>query len=164
MAEYSSIIDLLTLIAILSGLAFGVAEIRRSNRARKDEAAINVFSTLIDAELMVRFYQMPEYAPAELVSQGVSLELEAQEISNQMEIWGILVYQRKIDLHAMDLMVGGVVRQLWNRLQNWTFAQREKYSDPNFGEWFQWLAERLEEYPAPQKSEGAYKAFRNWKP
>jgi hypothetical protein len=60
-------------------------------------------------------------------------------------------------------MVGGLVRKAWNRLQNFVFDLREKHDDPSVAEWFQWLAERLEEDPAPKKSQGAYIAFRNWK-
>jgi len=33
-----------------------------------------------------------------------------------------------------------------------------------FGEWFQWLAERIDEYPAPGKDVGAPIAFKDWKP
>jgi hypothetical protein len=33
-----------------------------------------------------------------------------------------------------------------------------------FGEWFQWLAERMEQYPAPGKAQGAAAAFRDWVP
>ena len=60
-------------------------------------------------------------------------------------------------------MVGGLVRQLWNRLQNFIYDRREKFDNPNDGEWFQWLVERLDEDPAPNKDQGAYHAFRNWK-
>jgi hypothetical protein len=33
-----------------------------------------------------------------------------------------------------------------------------------FGEWFQWLAERLDEYPAPGKDVSAPLADRTWTP
>jgi hypothetical protein len=33
-----------------------------------------------------------------------------------------------------------------------------------FGEWYQWLAERLEQYPAAGKSQGAAHAFADWRP
>ena len=33
-----------------------------------------------------------------------------------------------------------------------------------FGEWYQWLAERIDEYPAPGKTVGAPVAFKDWRP
>ena len=166
MNEFSILIELLTLIAILGGLVFGVLEIRRGNQARRDEAAINILSSRIYAENMgvvIKILDLPENAKGKLISTSKDFSHQAMQISSQMESWGILVFQRKIDLHDLDFMVGGLVRQLWNRLQNFIYDRREKFDNPNDGEWFQWLVERLDEDPAPNKDRGAYHAFRNWK-
>lgn len=168
MQDFSVVVDVLTLLAILSGIIFGVAEVRRARQDREDDAATRILfeSSIIseNIETILGIYNLPENASADLINQDDELAHAAQLISNQMETWGLLVFQRKIALHKLDLMVGGVVRKLWNRLEDFTYTQRKKFDDPNSGEWFQWLAERLDEYPAPLKMEGAYAAFRDWKP
>lgn len=166
MPELSVIVDLLSLLAIVSGLIFGLAEIRRARQSRADQAAVNIFSSLLQTKnigVVSMLLQLPENAPAELILKDQELMSQAMQVSLQIESWGFLVFKGNIDLRTLDYMVGGVVRKLWNRLQNLIFFLRKSDSDPSAGEWFQWLAERLENDPAPRKAEGAYAAFRDWK-
>jgi hypothetical protein len=41
---------------------------------------------------------------------------------------------------------------------------REKLCRPSFHEWFQWLSERMSEYPEYRDEEGAYSKYLRWKP
>jgi hypothetical protein len=167
MMDISLIVDVLTLIAILSGVIFGIAEIRRARYARHDEATNHIFdSGFFDENIgaLLPIFDLPELADAELVLKDKEFAKMAQMVSNRIEFWGMQVYEGKIELHTLDLIAGATVRIYWNRLQNFIFHQRERYDSPNIGEWFQWLAERLDEYPASGKEEGAHIAFRDWKP
>ena len=167
MSNISFLVDLLTLLAIGSGVIFGIAELRRARITRRDEAALHIFDSSFAVENMgflLRIFELPENASAELVYADDELAYRAQSISTQMESWGLQVFHNKIDLHTLDLMVGGTVRVTWNRLGNFIIAQRKKYKSNNIGEWFQWLAERLDEYPAPEKEFGAHVSFKDWKP
>lgn len=91
MAEFSSIIDLLNLFAILSGLIFGVVEIRRANHARKDEAVLNILNSQIYSEnifILLKIFALPENAAADLISKDKEFEVQAMQISSQIESWG----------------------------------------------------------------------------
>ena len=45
MTDISFFVDLLTLLAIFSGVVFGIAEVRRGRLARRDEAALHIFDS-----------------------------------------------------------------------------------------------------------------------
>jgi len=167
MSDISFIIDLLTLIAIVSGLVFGIAEIRRSRHERRDQAMENIFNSgFLDENMaaLLPIFDLPEDAPADLILKDPEFAQIAQVVSNRIEFWGMQVYLEKIELHTLDLMTGGTVRIYWNRLKDFIYYQREKYDSESVGEWFQWLAEKLDEYPAPGKHIGAHIAFKDWKP
>jgi hypothetical protein len=166
MPELSVIIDLLSLLAIVSGVVFGLAEIRRARQVRTDLAAVNIFTSLLQTKnigVVSMLLQVPENASAEFFTKDPELINQSMQVSLQIESWGFLVFKGNIDLRTLDYMVGGVVRKLWNRLHNLIFFLRQSNNDPSVGEWFQWLAEHLESDPAPRKAEGAYEAFRDWK-
>jgi hypothetical protein len=167
MPDFSLVIDLLTLLAIVTGVVFGLAEIRSAKISRQDEAAIAIISSAMlagDIEAVKSIYQLPFDAPPESIVGNSQVENAAQLISNQTGAWGILVHQGKIELHTVDLMVGGLVRGAWKRLRKYIEFQRSNYSSVNYGEWFQWLAEQLENSPASGKPEGVHVSFRHWKP
>lgn len=84
-------------------------------------------------------------------------------MSHVFESLGVLVYHRLLPLHLVDHLCGGYVRASWKRIKPLVLAQR-KGLGATFGEWYQWLAERIEEYPAPGKDIGAPVAFKGWKP
>ena len=166
MIDLSAIVDVLTLLAIVSGVFFGVAEIRRASQARKDAATIEILTSsfISDSELMLSLFKLPKDAPAELISSDEELMRSVFRGAMHIETWGIMVYQRYLDLRTVNLMFGGGIRAIWERTRQFVFAQREELGDPNYMEWCQWLVERLEENPAPEKTQGVHVALRDWKP
>lgn len=136
-------------------------------RQRKDQVAADVFSVSLltdHVDALHRIFALPDAAPPDLVLQSEDVLHAAHILENHFEFWGILVFERVIDLHTLDRMNGGVVRACWRKLHPYIQHQRVEQNVPNMAEWFQWLAERLEQYPAPGKKEGAYVSQQNWAP
>ena len=84
----------------------------------------------------------------------------ALAVDSACEMWGSLVFEGVVDHHMLDRMVGGWVRGTWTRLRRWVEAERAESRNPNVGEWWQWLYERLEADPDPGKARAAYVAYR----
>lgn len=167
MTNIFNYIDVITLFAVLSGVIFAYAELRRAKIRRRDEAAMHIFeSPLFDNQIdaLFQILNLPEDASQDLIYADEQLAQHALMISLQMESWGVQVFHGKIDLHTLDIIAGGAVRLTWNRLRNYIFAERRRLKIENTGEWLQWLAERLEQYPSPEKALGAHTAFKDWKP
>ncbi|HXL58145.1 MAG TPA: hypothetical protein VN958_17910, partial [Chitinophagaceae bacterium] len=67
------------------------------------------------------------------------------QFAQEMESLGILVAERLINIDLVDKTLGSFVATSWERYKTMYLDMREKLPDPFLGEYFQWLAERLNE-------------------
>jgi len=166
-AQFEIIMQLATLATLLAGVIFGILELRRARKARAEKAAIDVFSLCIQdvfSNAQMRVLDLPLDASPDHIRDSPDLRCATDLIVNQHEYFGMMVFYRIVPLRTLDLLVGGVVRGNWMRLHKYVKSEREALNIPAFGEWFQWLAERLEQYPQPEKEVGAHIACSDWKP
>lgn len=165
--EIPDLLPLVTFVTLLAGLVFGLIEVRHNRRARAERGALDVLSLAIRPDHIEASYailDLPEDASPSAVAESPELRSHANTLMVQYEYLGNLVYQRIVPLQTLDLLVGGVIRACWKRLRPYIEQQRRERNLPNIAEWFQWLAERLEESGRPEKALGTHVAFRNWKP
>ncbi|MGA9533053.1 MAG: hypothetical protein WBR18_10085 [Anaerolineales bacterium] len=165
--DLGNVLQIATLVTVIAGLVFGVLEIRRASKARADKGALDVLGVAVDPDHIEASYailELPEAAKPELVAQDPDLRRASNTLMVKYEYLGNLVYQRIVPLETLDLLVGGIIRASWKRLRPYIEAQRIEKDLPNMAEWFQWLAERLEEYGRPEKSIGTHVAFKDWEP
>ena len=165
--QFTDIVQIVTLIALSSGLVFGILEARRARRARAERGALDVLSIAVNQDHIQASYailDLPEDASPELLLNSPELRRAANTLMVQYEYLGNLVYQRMVPIQTLDLLVGGIIRASWRRLHRYIEGQREERNLPNIAEWFQWLAERLETFGRPEKSLGTHVAFRDWTP
>lgn len=156
-------LNVVTTLAVVLGVVFGLAELRRSARDRRDHAAVDIVRTVQTQEVrraVQRIYTLPDDVDPEVVRSDPALLDDALAVDSACEMWGSMVFEGVVDLHLLDRMVGGWVRGTWRRLRTWIEAERVQNRSPNMGEWWQWLYERLEADPAPGKAVGAHIAFR----
>ena len=79
-----------------------------------------------------------------------------------MESLGILVYRREITLDLIDDYFSGPITFGWRRLSRYMNDIRKESGRETMGEWFQWLAERLQERESKAPPVPANVAFRDW--
>lgn len=127
------------------------------------QAAVDVVRTVQTQEVrraVGRVLELPDDADPELIRGDPALLEAALAVDSACEMWGSMAFERVVDLHMLDRMVGGWVRGTWSRLRQWVAAERAASRNPNVGEWWQWLYERLEADPDPGKAQAAYEAHR----
>jgi hypothetical protein len=73
--------------------------------------------------------------------EGIIITQFAQE----MESLGILVAERLINIELVDITIGSLVSIAWDKYKVMIEDSRRKRPDPFLCEYFQWLAERIEE-------------------
>jgi hypothetical protein len=61
-------------------------------------------------------------------------------------------------------MFGGVVVTAWERFGPFIARYRQRSGNPETFEWFQWLAERLQEHRSKPGTAPAYVKYRTWRP
>lgn len=163
--DVGTLANLATALTLVGGLIFGVIQVRHARQQRQDAVVLAIMQTLQTPEVARparAIMNLPPDVATERIVGDPELRATADQVILFFEGWGLMVHSRLVDLHALDRAGGGAVRGSWRRLRGYVEWQREQSHDVSFGEWFQWLAERMHEDPAPGKAEGAHVAYRNW--
>jgi hypothetical protein len=163
MIDLNLISDLVTTLAVVIGVIFGLMQVRQAMRTRRDHAAVDIVRTVQIQEVrraFARILKLPDDADPALIRSDPALLDAAMAVDSACETWGSMVFENVVDHQMLDRMVGGWVRSGWRRLRRWVEAEREENRNPNVGEWWQWLYERLEADPDPGKAQGAHIAYR----
>ncbi len=153
-------------LTVLVALVFGTLTIRQWRRTRYLTAAAELVHTIQTPEFNRAIgivMELPERAdPPSILADPIKIAA-INSVAHVFESLGVLVFHRLLPLHLVDHLLGGYVRASWKRVKPYVESRRGTLG-AMFGEWFQWLAERLEEHPAPGKDVGAPLAHRSWKP
>jgi hypothetical protein len=164
--DVNTLANLITTVAVVIGVGFGLVEVRRAARDRRDRAAVEVVRSVQTQDIqraVGMIMNLPDDADPELVQRDPVLRDAAMLVYFACEMFGTFVFEGVVELHTLDRMVGGWVRSTWVRLRQWVGAERIENRNVNEGEWWQWLYERLEADPDPGKSLGAHVAYRDWR-
>jgi hypothetical protein len=166
--DLGTIANVATAAAVLVGLVFGIIEVERGRRERAERAALEVVHAMMTPEWIgtVQLLAAPEALPAVSLEADAELLKAARSVVVILETLGYSVFLRVVPLHVVDELMGGVVRISWRKLKPWVEHERARSGSQKTWEWFQWLAERLDEHGGRITSlaVGAQQAFRNWRP
>jgi hypothetical protein len=167
MGALSQIAQIVGNLAVVLALCFGMAQIRQFRRQRHDAAAIELMRSIEDQQFTHAFrliYPLPAGASVDhFRSLGPEYEEAALALGARFESMGLLVYRDSLPMHLVEEIIGGAVVLLWHRLRPWVEANRREQGHPLLFEWFQWLAEQLEQRGRPTQAP-AYERFRRWTP
>jgi hypothetical protein len=109
-------------LSFIVGLIFGIAQVKTAARDRRERLTIQT----------VREFQSREF-------------VDLMQFGQQMESLGILVAERLINIDLVEKTLGSFVTTSWEKYQTLFLNVREVTPDPYLGEYFQWLAERIDE-------------------
>lgn len=167
--DLSTIANVATALTVLTGVAFGLIEMRRARRDREERAAFTAVQALMTPEWMsssMIVASIPEGATADEI-EGDPKTLEAAlKIATIMEGLGYSVFARIVPISVADDLIGGMARVAWRKFRPYVIAERERTGTQKSWEWFQWLAEQLDRHGTSRTSlkVGAPVAYRDWKP
>lgn len=163
----ANIAEIVGVIIVIGGLIFAMLQMRQLRQQRREFAAIELFRFYGNpafAEAYQSILQMPDKMSAEdIKSHKAHLESAAILISTTMENIGVMTYQRIVPFQVVNSLIGMSAILLWSKLELWVVAMREEIDSPMAFEWFQWLAERLEQYQT-DNPQPAYQAHKDWAP
>lgn len=167
LSTMANLAEILGVVIVVGGLIFAMLQMRQFRQQRRELAAIELFRFFGNAKFSAA-YQMILHLPddtniMEIRDKNKNLEDAAMLISATMENIGVMTFQRIVPFVVVNNLIGSSTTILWRKLEHWAYALREELDDPLAFEWFQWLAERLEEYQ-PDTVEPAYNAHKSWKP
>ena len=148
--------DLITLIAnialtlsFLIGLVFGIVQVKAAARDRRERLTLetlNNFQTRDFAELL--FFTNTQKMPSnreQMLALPAKEQIMLIQLAQEMESLGILVAEKFISIDLVDKTLGSFVTTTWEKYKPAFLDIREKAPDPFLGEYFQWLAEQIDE-------------------
>ena len=167
LTKLANIAEIVGVLIVVGGLFFALMQMRQIRQQRRELAAIELF----------RFFGNPHFTAAyktvlrlpedmtldDIRAADPALEDAAVLISATMENIGVMTYQRIVPFIVVNNLMGQSTPILWRKLRLWAEALREEQQTDAAFEWFQWLAERLEEYHSLDP-DPAYIAHKAWMP
>ena len=148
--------DLITMIANIAlalsfmvGLIFGIAQVKTAARDRRERLTIQTVHDFqsrefVDLMQFVLNAQMPVNREG-MQALSVKEQTDLMQFAQQMESLGILVAEKLINIDLVDKTLGSFVTTSWEKYKTLFLNIREVTPDPYLGEYFQWLAERIDE-------------------
>jgi hypothetical protein len=148
--------DIITMIANLAlalsfivGLIFGIAQVRTSARDRRERLTLQTlreFQTREFVELIqfITNNKLPANREEMAALQAVD-QTKLIQLGQEMESLGILVAEGFINIDLVDKTLGSFVTNSWEKYKVLFEDMRERQPDPFLGEYFQWLAEKIDE-------------------
>lgn len=167
--DLSTLANVATTLTVLTGVAFGIIEMRRARRDREERAAFAAVQALMTPEWMsssMIVASIPEGHGAPEIENDPRILEAALKIATIMEGIGYSVFARIVPLSVADDLIGGMARVAWRKFRPFVEDERRRTGTQKSWEWFQWLAEQLERHKAGKTSleVGAPVAYRDWKP
>jgi hypothetical protein len=164
----ANIAEIIGALLVITGVFFGLMEVRHYRQQRQETASMEIMRAFQSLDfnralrLVMEYEQQCQRCSEESIPQ--KLEDAAMQVSTTLEAVGLMVYQRIVPFRLIQQLMGGTIQASWRVLRPHTEWLREKLRRPSIHEWFQWLAERLDEHPEYQDEVGAYSKYRAWKP
>ena len=166
--DLSLMLDLVTVVALILGILFGLVQLRHYHLSRQRDAALyllNSFQTMTFLQgIMLIMGEVPDGLSKqeleEKLAEDVSLLLLVMRTWDRV---GLLLFNRKVTLAMIEQAHGAQILLSWKKLKTYVLNMRQELGCDTSFEWFQWLAERLAEHEHSNPPTPAYIAHRNWK-
>jgi hypothetical protein len=154
-------------VAVVVGVIFGIVQLRQLTAQRRRESAFALMQSSQSPQVL-RAVLIIEHLPdtagkAEIDALPKSDQADVIALLSTWEGLGILVFNHEIPLQMVDDFYSGTVAQSWRKLQRYIEELRKVSSRPTDWEWFQWLAERMQEEELASPPVPAHVQHRNWK-
>jgi hypothetical protein len=167
MVDVALLANVATAGAVVIGIAFGLLQWRQVERRRAEAGAFEAMHALQSPEFIRAFAVIADLPPglsvADMRKQPGAVEA-IEQAGIVIETLAVMVHRGIVDITVVDDVFGGFARMLWEKTRAYCEERRTEGNMPGFGEWVQWLAERLAELGRPEKRLGAHVAYRDWRP
>lgn len=145
----TTIANIALALSVVVAVIFGIAQIRTARRDRQVSLTMETlrqFQTREFAEILlfITTTRLPESYDAWKKHPDAERAVLIQ-VSQQMESLGLLVAEGLLSLDLIDKTLGSFVSGTWARSKSYVLDMRKELEDPFMAEYFQWLAEQIEE-------------------
>lgn len=109
-------------------------------------------------------FQIPDGLSKKEIADFVGDRLEdVYYMIQSMEGLGTLVMKREFPLQMVEDFFSGLILISWKKLKIFVEDERKEMGRETIAEWYQWLAERIQEREQKKAPIPGYIEFRDWK-
>lgn len=149
METVTLIANLALTLSFVIALIFGVVQTKAAARDRRERLTLETlhnYQTRDFAELILHVISAPVPDNLEAWQQfPPEKKVLFLQFTQEMESLGIRVAERFISIDLVDKTLGAFVVTSWEKFKMLIMDMREKQPDPFLCEYYQWLAEHIDE-------------------
>ncbi|NNE32061.1 MAG: hypothetical protein HKN40_06800 [Winogradskyella sp.] len=149
LTTYVAIAEIIAAAAIVGGAIFGVIQVIEFRKQRSAQVAADLCRAFTEPEFakaVVLLSSLPDgLSLKEFKARDSSYQVAAQIVGMMFETMGILVQKKIASFLVVQELAGGLLLMLWRKIEYQIKDTRIEQNNPRFGEWVQWLVERIEE-------------------
>jgi hypothetical protein len=164
---FSTILNLVTALALVATGIFAGVQIRHLQRQRSREYVMQLLHSFQTPEFQIALHQLvdfPEGLSKKEIEEKLGDKLPAMYVMfGTFEALGALVHRREIGIELVEDFFSGVVILAWKKFSKYIYKMRELGNRPTYYEWFQWLAEQIQNRELETPAIPAHIAFKDWK-
>lgn len=164
----ANIAEIVGVILVIAGIAVGIIELKNYRAQRQETVAMQIMRAFQSPDFTHAIQLVMEYEgeSSDCCDAKASPELfkAVMLIATTLESIGLMVYRRSVPFRLVQQLMGGTIQACWSVLNSYVDEVRKRAGRPSLYEWFQWLAEHLQEYPEYRDEVGAYEKYREWRP
>lgn len=145
----SLIANLALTLSFIVALVFGIAQVKAASRDRRERLTLETLRNFQTREFAELIHYITSH---DIPTTGKEMEALPEKeriifihLAQQMESLGLLVTEKYIDIDLVDKTLGSFVTSAWQKYKPTFIDIRENQPDPFLGEYFQWLAEKIDE-------------------
>lgn len=166
--DLSTIVDVFSVIAVVSGLLFAGIELRQFRQSRERESALELFSTFQTPEFVRGFRaiaQLPENQSKKQVEAIAGNRVDDMySVITSLEGMGALVHRGEVSIEMVEDFFSGIILLTWLKLRRYIQDERKTLDRETWAEWTQWLAEQVTAREGAKAAVPAYIEHKDWKP
>ncbi len=151
---------------IVTGLVFGGIQLRHYRTQQRNAVAQSLTQTFYNRDLanaIALLQNVPDgIRLSELRARGREFEEAAITVTTSFETMGLLVFKRIAPFELVCDLSGGIIVSMLRKLRTTTEELRRELDQPSWGEWFEWLGDRIEQVKGER--EPAHLLHRSWRP
>ena len=166
MIDLSFILNIISTVAVILGIGFGLNQLRQFHLSRKRDSALYLLNSYKTGEFIQGIWtilSLPDGLTKKEIEKRVGDEIKV--IYLVMSTWesiGILVFQDEVTLDMVDKAFSGPLIVSWQKLKLYVSGIREEHQRETMFEWFQWLTERMREREKSKPPIPAHIAYKDW--
>jgi len=160
------ILNIISTLAVIIALAFGLIQLRHYHLSRKRDSALhllNSYQTIDFIQGIWTILSLPDGLTKEEIEERVGDDIKA--VFLVMSTWesiGILVYHHEVTMNMVDDAYSDSIMLSWQKLMAYVSGMRQEFQRETIFEWFQWLAERMKNRERSGQPIPAYIAHKGW--